>query len=313
MGSVLDCLCEIVSRHTPDGTAYPMPNVMFRSGTSDEEPFTTVLDPMLCFILQGTKCVIVGNQTLTFGANSVLALSLSLPVRGRMVDGTISHPHLGLAISLDRQVIRDLVEELPCRPPTEIAGFSVTPMEEPMLEPLLRLARLADHPADAVVLAPLAIREIAYRAVRGPVGPLLRDYVRDDGRTAQIRRTADWILAHLDDRHFSVEDLAAMAGMSVRSFHRHFKIITAQSPLQFMKQARLYKARNALMAGCGSVAQTAFAVGYESASQFSREYQRQFGHPPVEALRGGPPIGGVSIQPNSTRRIRDADAGGPRP
>lgn len=283
MTPALEALCEIIARHSPSGTSHPIPNVMFRSGRGEDDAFTAVLDPMLCFILQGSKRIVIGNQDLTFGANSVLALSLRLPVRGRMIDGTVSHPHLGMAVTLDPDVIAELLLDLPDALPVEVPSFSVTEMEATMTEPLLRLARLADHPDDARVLGPMAIREIVYRAIRGPVGPLLYDYARRDGRTAQVRRAVDWILTHLDER-IDIDALAALAGMSVRTFHRSFKLLTAHSPVQFVKQARLYKARNALRGGQGSVAQVAFDVGYESASQFSREYTRQFGHPPIKDL-----------------------------
>ena len=283
-----EALCEIVARHSPSGTGHPIPNVMFRSGRGEDDTFTAVLEPMLCFILQGSKRIVVGNQDLTFGPNSVLALSLRLPVSGRMVDGTVTYPHLGMAVYLDPDMIAELLLDLPDAPPVEALSFSVTPMEATMAEPLLRLARLPDCPDDARVLGPMAIREIAYRAMRGPAGPLLCEYARRDGRTAQIRPAVDWILTHLDQR-LDVDALAALAGMSVRTFHRSFKQLTAQSPLQFAKHARLYKARNALRTSQCSVAQAAFAVGYESASQFSREYARQFGHPPIDDVRNALP------------------------
>jgi AraC-like DNA-binding protein len=284
MRTPLQALCEIVARHTATGTALPIPHVMFRSGTSDDEPYSGVFNPMLCFILQGSKRIIIGDQEMTFGANSVLALSLDLPLTGRLVDGTKAEPHLGIGIDLDQTMVSELLLGLPDAAPIEAPGFCVMPMEDAMVEPLLRLARLADTPSDAKALAPLAVREIIYRALRGPLRWLLCEFGRSDGRTAQIRRTVDWILTHLNQR-VSVEELASIAGMSVTSFHRHFKLLTAESPLNFIKQARLFEARNRLLLGQGGVSQIAFAVGYESASQFSREYSRQFGRPPIDDLR----------------------------
>ena len=260
-----------------------MPKVTFRSGTTDLEPFAVVLDPMLCFVVQGAKCVIVGDRSMNYGSNSVLALSLHLPITGRLTAGTDKQPYLALAIDMEREMVSELLRELPDAPPVEAESFSVTPMEDTMVEPLLRLARLADAPEDAAMLAPLSIREILYRAIRGPMGPVLREFARGDGRTAQVRRAVDWILTHLTER-ITIEHLAELAGMSVTSFHRHFKALTNLSPLSFAKQVRLCKARDMLVASSESVSQVAFAVGYESASQFSREYTRQFGHPPTEDL-----------------------------
>jgi AraC-like DNA-binding protein len=292
MPTATETLCEIIVRHTPTGTAFPFPGVMFRSGTSEHEPFAVVLNPMLCFIIQGSKRVQIGEQIMTFSAPSMLGLSLHLPLSGRMLDGTVSVPHVGMGIDLDLKTVTDLLADLPAEPPHTEPSFAVTAMEPTMAEPLLRLAHLADTPVDAAVLAPLAIREIIYRTLRGPMGPLLFEFARGDGRTARIRMAVDWILAHLQER-LSIQQLADLAGMSVSSFNRHFRQLTAESPLQFIKQARLYQAHNLLLPGGRSVSDIAFSVGYESTSQFSREYTRQFGHPP-SVDRSGAHLAGCS-------------------
>lgn len=279
MPTPTDRLCEIIVHHSPAGTAFPMPGVMFRSGTSEHEEFAVVLDPMLCFILQGTKRVRIGARELTFDAPSVLALSLHLPLSGRMLGGTVAVPHVGLGLQLDRGLVADLLARMPAVASEGEPGFSVTPMEDTMIEPLLRLAGLADAPGDAGVLAPLAIREIIYRALGGPIGPLLRAFAQSDGRLTRVRRAVEWMLAHLDQRT-SVERLAILADMSVTSFNRHFRRLTSDSPLQYFKKARLYEAHRQLGLGGRNVSDIAYAVGYESPSQFSREYARQFGRPP---------------------------------
>lgn len=277
----MDDLCDLIARHTPAGEAHPVPGVTFRAGTTVMAPFAVVLDPMLCFVVQGAKSVVVGDEVMTYGPDSVLALSLHLPVTGRLVAGSEAAPYLAMALHLDPATLAGLVADLPGAATTDAGSFTVSPMDPAIGEPLLRLARLAEAPDDAPVLGPLAIREILYRSLRGPMGPLLREYARGDGRTAQVRRAVDWMVAHFAER-ISVDDLAGIAGMSTTSFHRHFKAVTAMSPLGFLKRVRLHKARDLLIATGTSVSQAAFAVGYESPSQFSREYLRQFGKSPAE-------------------------------
>ncbi|WOS67081.1 MULTISPECIES: AraC family transcriptional regulator [Sinorhizobium] len=211
----LDELCEIIAKHTPTGEAAPFPKVTFRSGTTELEPFAVVLDPMLCFVIQGAKSIIIGDRVMNYGANSVLALALHLPATGRLVEGTGSKPYLAIAIDLDREMVSELLLGLPQVPAVETEAFTVSPMEVTMIEPLLRLARLADNPEDAAQLAPLSIREILYRAVKGPIGILLREFARGDGRTAQVRLAVDWILTM--NEHASIDRLASIAGMSVTS------------------------------------------------------------------------------------------------
>jgi transcriptional regulator GlxA family with amidase domain len=149
-----------------------------------------------------------------------------------------------------------------------------------MLDAWLRMLRLIDHPDEAPVLAPMIEREILFRALQGRFGEMLREIARPDGRLSQVRRATQWIREHYTEP-FRVEPLAAMADMSVAAFYRHFKAITAMTPIQYQKRLRLLRARWLLLFETHNAAAIAFTVGYESASQFSREYSRLFGLPPA--------------------------------
>ena len=165
--------------------------------------------------------------------------------------------------------------------PDEVEALVVTKTSPAMWDALVRLLRLMDAPADAPLLAPMIERELLYRILQSPRGAVLRQIARTDSRLSQIQRAVKWIRAHLAEP-LPVETLAGIASMSVSSFHRHFKAVTGLSPLAFHKQMRLQEARVRLLASPNAVSSVAFAVGYESPSQFSREYSRQFGIAPAK-------------------------------
>ncbi|HEY2481307.1 MAG TPA: AraC family transcriptional regulator, partial [Caulobacteraceae bacterium] len=167
----------------------------------------------------------------------------------------------------------------PPRGEAQAAAFAVSPVTAQLLDPWLRLLGLLDTPQDIPVLAPLLEREILYRLLQGPQGGVLRQIAKADSRHAQVRKAIGWIRVHYD-RPLRVGELAHLAGMSAASFHRHFRSATAMSPLQYQKNLRLQEARKLLMAD-QDAARAGYAVGYESASQFSREYARLFGAPPA--------------------------------
>ena len=177
-----------------------------------------------------------------------------------------------------------LITDLPDRADDNAQAFAVSPVTIDLLDPWLRFMKLLDTPADIPVLAPMLEREILYRLLQGPQGGALRQIARADSRLGQVRRAIAWIRDHYDQA-LRIEDLAAIAGMSAASFHRHFKAATAMSPLQYQKSLRLQEARRMLVTK-QDAARVGYAVGYESASQFSREYARLFGAPPArDAMR----------------------------
>ena len=252
-----------------------------------------MFEPMLYFAFQGAKRLSSGDRTVEYGAGSMFLASLDVPVTWTVLDASEEQPYLAVALKLDPAFIAAMLLELP--PPTEaelseeVEALALATATEAMHDPLRRLLRLLDVHADVPLLAPMFERELLYRVLQSPRGIILRQIARTGSRLSQIQRAVKWIRAHLAEP-LPVETLAGIASMSVSSFHRHFKAATGLSPLAFHKQVRLQEARLRLLASPGAVANVAFDVGYESASQFSREYARQFGVSPakdVARLRGG--------------------------
>lgn len=240
--------------------------------------------PGVCLVVQGAKHVMVGEHSLRYDAASYFLATVEVPATGRIVEASATRPYIGLSLTLDPALIAGLVLDLP---PTGAAasgpGFAVSPLAPDMVDAWTRLLRLLDTPRDQAVLAPLYQREIFYRLLQGPMGPQLRQVGRSGSRLSRIRQAIDRIRRDYD-RPLRIDEIAAEAGMSASSFHRHFKAATAMSPLQYQKSLRLQQARVLMMAGPRDAAAAAFAVGYESASQFSREYARAFGAPPARDI-----------------------------
>jgi AraC-like DNA-binding protein len=265
--------------------------------TYDTTPSTPVVyEPMLYFTLQGIKRLTVGERQLDHRPGTFLVASIDVPVVCAVTDCGRERPYLGLALKLDRAAVAALLLDL--QPAAERAldaaqddlePMTISPTTRAMEDALLRFVRLAETPEDLPVLAPMLERELLYRVLQSEHGSVLRQFAQTDSRLSQIHRATKWIRSHLTEP-ISVEALAAIASMSVSSFHRHFKAVTGLSPLAYHKQMRLREARRRLLAEPGAVASVAFSVGYESASQFSREYARQFGMSPARdaaRLRAG--------------------------
>jgi AraC-like DNA-binding protein len=238
-----------------------------------------VYQPMFCLILQGAKEVMIADRVLRYDRDSYFIASIEVPATGRIVEASAERPYIGLSLALDRETLASLLSDVAVGAGAPAPGFGVSPVTPQLLDPWLRLLRLLDAPADIPVLAPLLEREILYRLLQGPQGHILRQIALADSRLSQIRRAMGWIRENYD-QPLRVEALLELAGMSAASFHRHFKAATAMSPLQYQKTLRLQQARRLLLTN-QDAAQAAYAVGYESASQFSREYARLFGAPPV--------------------------------
>lgn len=239
--------------------------------------------PMVCFVVQGAKHVAIGDRRLRYDASSYFLASLDLPVSSCVIEATSQRPFLAAALSIDPAKVAALTPDASSTvPEPDGPAFGVSPMSPDMLEVWLRMVRLLDTPDDIPTLAPLVERELLYRVLRGPQGQALRQFGRADSRLSRVRRAIAEIRESYD-KTLRVEALAEVAGMSVASFHRHFKAATAMSPLQYQKRLRLQQARALLLAN-EEAARAAYAVGYESASQFSREYARLFGAPPARDM-----------------------------
>ena len=280
VATALDELRDIVSRHG-DAASTAIPRVGFHTGTDTTAALPVIYPTMACFVLQGCKRVTFGSRSLEYRGESYMLLSAELPVTGQVIEATARAPYLAVSLRLDPSAIAALLIDIP---PAQIRttgpGFGIGKLTAELQAPLLRLLRLIDTPADIRVLAPLAERELLYRLLQGPHGPLLRQLTVAGSRLSQVRRAIEWIRTDVS-RALRIETLAAHAGMSASSFHRHFKTVTGLSPLQYQKQLRLQDARRRLLSEAGDVTSVALAVGYESTSQFTREYARHFGLSPA--------------------------------
>jgi AraC-like DNA-binding protein len=249
-------------------------------------------EPSLCLVAQGAKEVLLADETYRLDPAQSLLVSVDLPVAARVVEASPNRPYLAVRIALDPAVVGELLAELqgltpsgsPC--PSE-RGIAVTPVEPSLLDAVARLVALLDSPRDLVPLAPLVLREITYRLLTGPQGARLRQIASAGAPAQRIARAIRWLKDHFADP-LRIEVLAKHVRMSSSAFHLHFKSVTAMSPLQYQKRLRLQEARRLMLGEGLDAAEAAFRVGYESPSQFSREYRRMFGAPPrqdVAALK----------------------------
>jgi AraC-like DNA-binding protein len=287
----MDPLTEIralLERHAREGTwAAPVPGLTLFLASAPTEPMPIVYQPLLCLIVAGAKHTALGDRIFRYDAGKFLTVSVDLPVCGQVVEG----PYAALSIALDPAKIASLILEAPVpATPAASTGLQVNEAGPELLDAILRLLRLLDRPADIPVLAPMLEREVLWRLLQGPSGPMVRQIGLAESRLSQVNRAIQWLQANFA-APMQVEDLARLARMSPASFHRHFKAVTAMSPLQYQKQLRLQAARTLLLSQPGDVAGAGFRVGYDSASQFSREYARLFGAPPgrdAARLRASP-------------------------
>ncbi len=248
---------------------------------SSSEP--GLYEPVLCLILQGRKQVSIGDRTLSFGPGECLLVSHDLPVWSRITKA----PYLALVFDVDIAAVRKLYDEV-----AEPATLDSTPARAAeahraspaLLDALHRYLALADSPTDAKVLGPLTSREIHYRLLMAPFGGMLRLLIRHDSNESAIARAIGQIRSDIRSA-ITIPDLARRVGMSASSFYKHFKRTTSTTPLQYQKELRLLEARRLLSTGGASVTTAAFEVGYESPSQFSREYARKFGVPPSQVMQ----------------------------
>ncbi|WP_328439763.1 AraC family transcriptional regulator [Nocardia puris] len=247
-------------------------------------PETQMSGTVLAVLAQGAKRLAVGEEVFEYRPGDYLVTSLDLPVTGSFVGASRETPALGLALVLDPVTIADLLlaagaGELPRRQRRTVPAVAVGKLTAELLDALVRLVRLLDHPGDRAVLAPLVTREILWRLIVGEQGEAVQQLGLAESGLHHIGRAVRWIREHYDEP-FRVDDLARLSGMSSSAFYRNFQIVTAQSPLQFQKNIRLQHARLLLASNSRDVTGVAHRVGYDSASQFSREYRRLFGEPP---------------------------------
>lgn len=240
-----------------------------------------VMEPMLAVVAQGAKRAVLGDKVFEYGAGQYLVVSVDLPIAGHICQASAELPYLAAALTLKPKAIATLLLEMAAsdRPATEPAGFGVSDAPVELLDSVVRMLRLLERPRDVAVLAPMLEREILWRLLNGERAAMVRQIGLADSRLSQISRAIRWIRVH-HAKPFRIEELAEMAAMSASSFHRHFRSVTTMSPLQYQKLIRLQAARAKLLAESEDIAAVGFSVGYDSPSQFSREYSRLFGAPP---------------------------------
>lgn len=267
-----------------------IPRVTLLRSCAQTVPTRVLYEPLFCVIAQGRKQVMVGDKVLIYDPAKYLVVSVDLPASGAILDASDTEPYLAFSMRIDRAALASMLLELADLDDdgAPVAGMAVSPIDAELLDPVIRMLRLLDRPRDAEILSPLIEREILYRLLTGAQGRMLRQIALSDSRLSCISRAIEWI-KHNFSEAIRIEGLAEIAGMSVSSFHRHFKAVTSMSPLQFQKQIRLQEARRLLLGQRADAGSIGFAVGYESQSQFSREYSRLFGEPPARdaaRLRG---------------------------
>ncbi|WP_208023778.1 AraC family transcriptional regulator [Duganella aquatilis] len=278
-------LRRLASRAGNNRTETGIPRVAMVQGEIPEHLLSAVYDPMINLILTGSKTMTVGDRTFHYDPATYFVMSVDLPAVGAVHPAATGEPYLAVSLTLDAAIIGALIRDLPVNICSTLfgSGFSVAPVNDELLDAWIRMLRLIDRPDEVAVLAPAYEREILFRVLQGPLGWMLRDIASPDTALSRISVAINWIRRNFNEQ-IRVETLAEMAALSVSAFHRHFKAVTALSPLQYQKRIRLLHARSQLIGGQGSATSVAFSVGYESPSQFSREYARLFGLPPSKDL-----------------------------
>ncbi|WP_198292779.1 AraC family transcriptional regulator, partial [Mesorhizobium sp. STM 4661] len=245
-------------------------------------PMRQIYKPSICVVIQGAKEINFGEETLRYGTMECLAVGMAMPATGRIVEASPDLPYTGVTIDLDVAVIRDVLEQMDTPPaPSTSPGpcMFVRRVDEPLAECVLRLIRMCETPKAIPILYPSVMREICYWLLSGPNGGELCKLAVPETNAARVVKAL--YLMHADiAQTLRVEQLAEAARMSPSSFHQHFKALTSMTPLQFQKQLRLIEARRMMVTEDANVTEAAYHVGYESASQFSREYSRMFGVAP---------------------------------
>lgn len=274
---------------TADWTT-PIPNLNFFRRDEPAEPCICLVEPSVVMVVQGAKQMVIGSDAYHYDSSRFLVTSLDLPANSGVLTASREQPCLGFWLKLDLRMLAELIAQGHLPPAKERSGAgsvglgTITPT---LLEPFHRLLGLLDEPEAIDIMAPLIQREIHYRLLTSDQAPLLRQIASVDSQGYRIARAIDWLKLNYTSS-MRVEDLAARVQMSVPTFHHHFRQLTAMSPLQYQKWLRLNEAKRLMLNEFMDAASAAFEVGYESPSQFSREYSRLFGAPPkrdIAALR----------------------------
>ncbi|MFS8100549.1 AraC family transcriptional regulator [Lentzea alba] len=275
----MDELRALLAKHARPDLTTAIPDVLVSKTTFAGPPAPSTTGTILAFVAQGRKRIALGERVYDYQAGQYLVASIDMPITGNYVDISPSAPALGLGLVLRPQQVAEVLRSNDL-PPTQGTpeGLTVSDATPELIDAVTRLARLLDQPRDARALAPLIKQEILWRVMTGEQGATVRQLGSQDSSLSHIAKAVQWIRENFAES-FKVENVARIAGMSESAFYRNFQAVTAMSPIQFQKQIRLQEAR-LLLATNRDVTSVSHRVGYDSPSQFSREYRRQFGLPP---------------------------------
>jgi AraC-like DNA-binding protein len=283
-------LAERLLRHARAGEVQmpaAVPNLLLMRLDHTEDMVCGMYEPCVALVVQGRKRVTIGDQTYHYDPQRFFVTPLDLPALATIQEASPQTPFLSMAVRLDLRLVTSMILEGVASPPPPAGGdrhaMSTGRVEAPLLDAFGRLLALVDEPAHAATLAPLVQREITYRLLIGETGWRLRQIAAVDSQGHQVSRAIELLRGRFSEA-LRIEDLARAAHMSASSLHHHFKALTGMSPVQYQKQLRLAEARRLMLAERLDAATAAYRVGYESPSQFSREYSRQFGAPPMRDI-----------------------------
>jgi AraC-like DNA-binding protein len=285
--ALMEELRKNILRHAANGSTKTQIDGLALIRVHASRPVTgqLIYQPMVCVIAQGSKTIALGDTRLRYSPANYLVSAVDLPVTGTVRNAALNQPYLSLNLAIDQRMLSEVMQVLPRNGSSgeSSRGLAVGRLDDDLLDCFVRLTRLLDTPQFIPSIAPLVKKEILCRLLLGRHGSLLQQNALLGARVAPVARVIHWIRSHFAEP-FSVSELASIAGMSPPSLHRHFRSVTAMSPLQYQKQIRLQEARRLMAMEGRDAATAAFQVGYASPSQFSREYHRAFGKPPRQDL-----------------------------
>jgi len=282
-------LAAVIARHAPtDGSHQTaVPRLFLTRASQPTEPRYALHQPAFCMIAGGRKRIVAGDRVHDYGPGRHMIVSVDMPVSGAIVEASPEAPYLGLRLDLDRDVLAAMLLDIGPDQSLPEAGparcFCLAETKSDLVDAVVRLVRLLDTPEHIRILAPMLEREILYRLYHCGQAGTLRQIAQGESRLQQVNRAIGWIKRNFD-QPFSIDMVAAEARMSASSLHLHFKEVTSMSPLQYQKRLRLQEARRLILSQSVDAAVAGHRVGYDSPSQFSREYRRLFGAPPIRDI-----------------------------
>lgn len=289
MENAVEKLGERIARWTEDGELFTtaIPGLALFRRDEPTEPISGMYEPSICLVAQGAKRVLLGEDTYVYDAQHYLITSVHLPTVVQIISASREKPFLGLRLILDLREISQMMVDSNLPSPHRLPsnrGMATGEATLPLVTAFQRLIDLLGEPQDIPILAPVMQKEIVYRLLTGDQGLRLRQIASAGSQSHQIARAIDWLQGNYTEP-LRIDDLAKQVNMSTSTFHHHFRALTAMSPLQYQKRLRLNEARRLMLVQPLDATTAAFQVGYESTSQFNREYSRLFGAPPLRDIK----------------------------